>query len=215
MSIQIRHAATFLLSLSTLFLSTDSFAQTFAERIKSALFGNPTSTQGQGDYIGDRRGYVDGQGSVNSMACYESGGRDHQYPAGVKQAQRDVARSPNNRIAAMYLESYTQACGTLPQLYTQEEHQVWLAEEKAKNEQFRKAYEGSEMQKRDQAMLRLIEPVVEEDKPGSHNCNADEKRMYAEAKEIIRGGYNSGYSKNDLDGAHMTVELIENRCGQP
>jgi len=71
------------------------------------------------------------------------------------------------------------------------------------------------MQKRDQALLRLLEPVVEGDVPGSRDCNQSEKQQYANAKQIVRGGYNSGYSKNEIDGAHLTIELIENRCGVP
>lgn len=189
--------------------------QTFGDRLKNVLFGQTNHTQSKGEYIGGRRGYVEGAGSVNSMECYEMGGRDHQYPSGIREAQRHIARNPNDPFATHTLASLTRACGPLPQLYSQKEHQAWLKEKEAENAKFRAAYEGSAMQKRDQALLRLLEPVVEGDAPESHNCNQSEKQMYASAKEIVRGGYNAGYSKNDLDGAHLTIELIENRCGIP
>jgi len=184
--------------------------------LKNAILGQPSATKSQGDYIGPRRGYVAGAGSVHSMECYEIGGRNHQYPASVKEAQKEIARNPKDLYGRRaLLASLAKACGPLPQLYTEQEHQVWLEKKEEENARFRAAYEGSEMQKRDLALMRLLEPLVERDAPGSHVCNHSEKQQYANAKEIVGGGRGAGFSKNELDGALLTIGLIENRCGTP
>lgn len=74
-------------------------------------------------------------------------------------------------------------------------------------------YEGSERQRQDKALLRLIEPAARGDEPGAHACNQAEREQYRQAEQIVERGEAGGYARSDVDGARLTIELIEHRCG--
>lgn len=77
------------------------------------------------------------------------------------------------------------------------------------------AYEGSERQQRDEALLRLIEPAATGQAPGTLTCNQAEREQYRQATEIVDRGTGGGHTKSEIDGARLTIELIEHRCGDP